>query len=150
MGSVKFKSRRSAGKVSERLNFAVNKLQAAEAKLKDLLDYGKRILETAEYSEARMEVLYWQRRVSDLRKLQYLRDGRRFTKKIGLGSTVVVKYGAVVKEYTLVTSLEADPANGQISIESPLGRALLDRKVKDEVMVRAPSGEYAYSIQSVA
>ena len=97
-----------------------------------------------------MEVLYWQRRVSDLRKLQYLRDGRRFTKKIGLGSTVVVKYGAVVKEYTLVTSLEADPANGQISIESPLGRALLDRKVKDEVMVRAPSGEYAYSIQSVA
>jgi len=150
MNSVKFKTSKSAGKVNERLDFSLKKMSDAQLKLRELLDCGKRVLETSEYLEARMEVMYWQRRVSDLRKMQFLREGRKFESKIGLGSVVKVKYGAVVKEYTLVTSLEADPSRGSISIESPLGRALVNRQEMEEIVVSTPSGQYSYTIQSVA
>jgi transcription elongation factor GreA len=62
--------------------------------------------------------------------------------KVGLGSTVVVLDTKREEEvtYYLVTSEEADAANGKISTTSPIGRALLGREVGDEVKVLSPGG----------
>jgi transcription elongation factor GreA len=62
--------------------------------------------------------------------------------KVGLGSTVVVQDGKRDEEHTyhLVTSEEADAANGRVSTTSPIGRALLGKEVGDVVQVRSPGG----------
>jgi transcription elongation factor GreA len=62
--------------------------------------------------------------------------------KVGLGSTVVVLDVSRDEEitYNLVTSEEADAANGKISTTSPIGRALLNKEVGDEVKVQSPGG----------
>ncbi|MBU0648474.1 GreA/GreB family elongation factor [Patescibacteria group bacterium] len=149
MASVRFIQKKNLGRIADRLDFAVGKYTDAQQKLKELLDLGKSILQTAEYAEVKMEVLYWHRRVSELKKLCYSTYKKKTGTEIGLGSTVKVRYGAVMKEYTIVTSLEADPANGYISVDSPLGRALVNKRVNEDVSVKAPSGDFVYSIEAV-
>jgi transcription elongation factor GreA len=52
-------------------------------------------------------------------------------------------------EYLVVDPIEANPAEGMISNESPIGRALMDRKVGETVEVRAPSGVMKYKLLSI-
>ena len=52
-------------------------------------------------------------------------------------------------EYRLVTPDEADPSHGAVSVESPLGRALLGKSAGDEVTVERPRGTVEYTIESV-
>ena len=68
--------------------------------------------------------------------------------KVGLGSTVVVLDTKRDEEltYNLVTSEEADAANGKISTTSPIGRALLNKAVGDEVKVQSPGGLQEFEI----
>ena len=63
--------------------------------------------------------------------------------KVGLGSTVVVMDTKRDEEvtYRLVTSEEADAANGKISTTSPIGRALLGKEEGDTVRVQSPGGQ---------
>lgn len=69
---------------------------------------------------------------------------------VNVGETVVLQSEAgEIERYTIVGVSEADPANGFISNESPLARALLDQKVGDEVVVKAPMGEIRYRILAV-
>jgi transcription elongation factor GreA len=62
--------------------------------------------------------------------------------KVGLGSTVTIYDGTKNEEmeYQLVTSEESDVAAGKISTTSPIGRALLNKKVGDIAMVVTPGG----------
>jgi transcription elongation factor GreA len=62
--------------------------------------------------------------------------------RVGLGSTVVVLDSKRDEEltYNLVTSEEADAANGKISTTSPIGRALLGKEVGDVARVQSPGG----------
>ena len=62
--------------------------------------------------------------------------------RVGLGSTVVVMDSQREEEvtYNLVTTVEADAANGRISTTSPIGRALLGKEVGDVARVQSPSG----------
>lgn len=57
---------------------------------------------------------------------------------IDLGATVMVNIGDNQDEFTIVGTLEANPAEGKISNESPVGRLLLGKKVGDEVAVPSP------------
>ena len=67
---------------------------------------------------------------------------------VGLGSTVVVYDVKTESEitYRLVTSEEADVANGAISTTSPIGRGLLGKKVGDVVQIRIPAGAKEFEI----
>ena len=73
-------------------------------------------------------------------------DGR-----IGLGSQVVVTEDGYDDEetYHLVGPTEADPGNGKISHESPMGRALMGHKKGDKVSVQAPAGSIRFRILKV-
>jgi len=71
--------------------------------------------------------------------------------KVGLGSTVKV-YDSTKNEeieYKLVTSEESDVASGKISTTSPIGRALLNKKVGDEATVITPNGKRELEILSL-
>lgn len=73
------------------------------------------------------------------------------TQEISLGSVVQVRTAdARSYQYTLVGAYEAKPAAGLISYESPVGKALLGRKVGDVVTVSTPGGVKVYTILSIA
>lgn len=70
---------------------------------------------------------------------------------IAIGSTVEVQTSDQITEtYLLVGSAEADPDEGRISIDCPLGKELLNKKAGDIVGVLSPDGPVAYTILSVS
>src|SRR5271166_3178497 len=102
--------------------------------------------ENAEYHAAKDRQGFVNARLGQLKKRLAEMSMVDFTKiphgKVGLGSTVVVldvKRDEQIT-YNLVTSEEADAANGRISTTSPIGRALLGKEVGDEVKVTSPGG----------
>src|SRR6202140_2458927 len=72
--------------------------------------------------------------------------------KVGLGSTVKVYDGSKNEEieYKLVTSEESDVSAGKISTTSPIGKALLNKKVGDEVIVVSPNGKRELEILKIS
>lgn len=74
--------------------------------------------------------------------------------RVGLGSTVSIKYieedaddeDEEIDEYKIVGSQEADPFMSKISNESPIAKAILDKKVGDIVEVESPNGVYKVEI----
>lgn len=70
--------------------------------------------------------------------------------QVSLGSKVTVKdQDGEEESFTIVGSPEARPMEGKISNESPVGRALIGKKVGDRVPVQVPSGTLLYTIQSI-
>lgn len=71
--------------------------------------------------------------------------------EVGIGKTVSIKFlnDNEVEEFEIVTTVEIDPLNNKISIESPLGRAIYKHKVGDEVKVQSIDGEYTAKIENV-
>jgi transcription elongation factor GreA len=68
---------------------------------------------------------------------------------VELCSTVHVRDDESEEEYTMVRSAEADAALGRISMESPVGRALLGRRRGDEVEVQTPGGVRRFTVVDV-
>jgi len=102
--------------------------------------------ENAEYHAAKDRQGFVNARLNQLKKRLAEMSMIDFSKiphdKVGLGSTVVVLDTNRDEEitYNLVTSEEADAANGRISTTSPIGRALIGKEVGDEVRVQSPGG----------
>ena len=108
--------------------------------------------ENAEYHAAKDRQGYVAARLGQLKKRLAEMSMVDFSKiphgKVGLGSTVVVLDVKRDEEitYSIVTSEEADAANGKISTTSPIGRALLNKEVGDEVKVQSPGGQKEFEI----
>jgi transcription elongation factor GreA len=69
---------------------------------------------------------------------------------VDVGATVTIKEGRSAPEvYTLVGRAEANPREGLISNESPLGRAIINHKAGDKVKVEAPGGAFEVKIVKV-
>ena len=102
--------------------------------------------ENAEYHMAKQRQEYLKARVRQLGKrladLSLINMNNIPKDKVGLGSTVTIFDGTKNEEmqYQLVTSEESDVAAGKISTTSPIGRALLNKKVGDVAMVVTPGG----------
>ncbi len=69
---------------------------------------------------------------------------------VGLGSSIDVSINGKRYKYVLVSEQEADLANGKISAESPIGKALMGAKVGEDVKFEAPSGTIVYKVEAVA
>jgi transcription elongation factor GreA len=67
-----------------------------------------------------------------------------------MGSTVRVRDAWGEEEHTLVAATQSDPAGGRISVESPVGRALLGRRRGDRIEVQTPGGLRVLSIVDVS
>ena len=109
--------------------------------------------ENADYDAARNDQALIEGKIQKLTKLienceiiEKKNDG-----KVGLGSNVSIKYvdDDEEDEYRIVGSQEADPFSGKISNESPIAKALFDKKVGDIVEVEAPNGNYKIKITEI-
>jgi len=69
--------------------------------------------------------------------------------KVQVGSTITVDGPNGTQEFIIVGSNEADPINGKISNESPIGHAFIGKIVKDEVVVKTPKGEVKFVIKKI-
>lgn len=112
------------------------------------------ILENAELEDARNEQAFVEGRILALEQMlstaAIIEPSRTPREKIGLGSRVTVVEGDGPEEtYVIAGPAEADPTNGHISNESPLGRALLGKKVGDIAAVHAPAGVLAFTIVKI-
>jgi len=108
--------------------------------------------ENAEYSDAKEDQAFNEGRIlelSNLLKTLTVVDPP-VDSRVGMGSKLVVETNAGQKEFTIVSFNEADPLNGKISNESPLGRALLNHVVGDKIKVNTPKGYVEYTIISVS
>jgi transcription elongation factor GreA len=111
--------------------------------------------ENAEYHMAKQRQEFVKARVRQLGKrladLSLINMNNIPRDKVGLGSTVKVYDNTKNEEveYKLVTSEESDVAAGKISTTSPIGRALLNKKVGDEAVVVTPSGKRELEILSL-
>jgi transcription elongation factor GreA len=77
-------------------------------------------------------------------------DGARQSDSVRLGSTVVLEAAdGARRTFTLVGSAEANPSEGRISNESPVGRALMGKRVGETVEVMVPAGIQHYTVSSI-
>lgn len=110
--------------------------------------------ENAEYNAAREELAFVDGRVEELEALikqaQLISDEGHGSAAVDLGSKVSVKIKGKEELFTVVGEWEADPAEKKISHESPLGKALLGKKIGDEIEVDAPAGKMIYKIVSIS
>lgn len=145
-------SQKRLEELKEELEFLRNvKRKAIAKRIEEAKSLGD-LAENAEYLEAREEQAFNEGRVRELEEL--LRDAtiieeeKQGTKTtVGVGDSVeVVKDNSERQEFKIVGSSEADPLNGRISNESPLGQALLERGRGEEVKVKTPGGEIKYRI----
>lgn len=140
-----------------------------EAELKQLETVGRRdiaerinaakelgdISESGEYEDAKKASGFLEGRIKEindvLRKAHIIEEEIGDVKEVRVGRTVVVRFEDedADEEYRIVGSAEANPAEGRISNESPLGRALIDRRVKDKVVVQTPNGPMKCVIKSI-
>ena len=111
--------------------------------------------ENADYITANEEQGFLEGRVRELeykiRHAQLIKENTSGDGRVHLGSQVVIQEeGLEMSEtYQLVGATEADPRQGKISNESPLGRALLGKKVGETVTINAPAGNISFSITNI-
>ena len=116
---------------------------------------GGELIENAEYEDAKNEQAFVEGRIQELEIIlasaHIIEEPGKNPTSVEVGDKVVVKEGDnQPEEYTIVGAAEADPRKGRISNESPLGKALLNRGVGDEITVEAPGGTFKVRIVKIA
>lgn len=113
------------------------------------------ISENAGYDEAKTTQSFLEGRIRELeiilKSYKVIEDHDRPAEEVSLGRKVIVREdGTNLEEtYTIVGSLEADPANGRISNSSPIGKALIGKRVGARVTVNTPGGEIEFQILKI-
>lgn len=121
-------------------------------KIKTAREFGD-LSENAEYQSARQEQ---ERNESRIEEIEHILKNVEIIKapkgdsKVQLGSKVKLKGASTVKEFQVVGTVEADPLNGKISDESPIGRALIGKKLGDKVEIKTPVETATYKITAIS
>jgi transcription elongation factor GreA len=125
------------------------------SRIQDAKELGD-LSENAEYAEAKNEQAFSEGRIIELENIvknATVIDESNHSNGNGMvhiGSTVTIKSEDGEKQYTIVGSNEVNPVKGFISNESPLGQALIGRKVGDKLAFKAPKGLVEYKILKVS
>jgi transcription elongation factor GreA len=121
-------------------------------RIKTAREFGD-LSENAEYSSARQEQERTESRIAEIENIlqnveiiKKPKDGN----KVRLGSKVVLKNNGKTKEFQVVGTVEADPLNGKISDESPIGQALMGKKEGEEVEIKTPAENSTFKITAIS
>jgi transcription elongation factor GreA len=145
-------------KLSEELNYLRKDAREAIAdRLHNAFQDGQDddFVENAELEAARNELSFLEGRIQDLEDIlnnyQLIVESSDPHESVRVGDwiTVVEEGFDEVERYHLVGPAEADPTDGRISVESPLGKALLGAKVSEVVRVNAPNGLLEFKIAAI-
>lgn len=119
-------------------------------KIAEARDFGD-LSENAEYDVAREEQGIVETRIVEIEEIlqnaEIIKTGSKST--ISIGSTVELKSGKSQFKYTIVGPVEADPLEGKISDQSPIGEALFGKKVGETAVIDTPKGSITYEILNV-
>ncbi|HSG41648.1 MAG TPA: transcription elongation factor GreA [Anaerolineales bacterium] len=116
---------------------------------------GGELIENAEYEAAKNEQAFVEGRIQELDVLlasaKIIEDnGKKKSTTVQLGTKVTIKEGNFDPEtFTIVGIAEANPREGKISNESPIGKAILGQKVGEAVKVETPNGTYTVKILKI-
>jgi transcription elongation factor GreA len=149
-----FLTRNGYHKLQEELDHlrTVKRQEVAE-RLHEAMEGGE-LIEDAEYEAAKNEQAFVEGRIQELEMLlanaRVIEEGQK-SDVIQVGSKVTIQEnGAESQEvYTIVGPAEANPREGLISNESPLGRALIEHRAGDTVRVDAPAGSFTVQVVKV-
>ena len=141
--------------IEEELNYLkdVKRPEVIKA-LKDARALGD-LSENADYDAARNEQAQVEGRIKELEILLEKAEliEKKDTDKVGLGTTVIIKYideeDEEIEEYSIVGSKEADPAKNKISNESPLAKGLMGHKAGEVCTVESPNGNYQVELMEI-
>ena len=149
-----FLTRDGLKKLGEELEYlrTTRRAEVAE-RLHNAQDDGE-LIENAEYEDAKNEQAFVEGRILQLETMlsnAAIIEDAGPDGVVALGCTITIKEADSRRseEYKLVGAVEANPREGRISNESPLGKALLGRKVGDDVKVQAPAGAIKYKITKI-
>ena len=130
------------------------KRQEVANRLHEAMEGGE-LIENAEYEAAKNEQAFVEGRIQELDALlasaKIIEDnGKKKSDSVQLGSKVSIKEGNFDPEtFTIVGVAEANPREGKISNESPIGKAILGHKAGDSVKVETPGGTYTVKILKI-
>lgn len=142
-------------KIQDEIDYlsTIKREEVAE-RIREARDFGD-ISENSEYDDAKNEQAMIEHRISllqeKLRRARVIKVSEISTEKVSLGATVTLRDLDENEDftYTLVGSAEADPTRHKLSNESPVGQAILGKKVGDVVTVPAPAGVLRYEIVKI-
>ena len=124
-------------------------------KIKVALSFGD-LSENSEYDEAKNEQAIVEARIASienmLKNVKIINEDELSTEIIHVGSKVKVRDIDFddICEYKIVGSSEADPVNGRISDESPVGKGLIGHKVGEKVEIETPAGSMSYEVLEIS
>ena len=120
-------------------------------KIANARDFGD-LSENAEYDSAREEQGLVESRIAEIEEIilnaEIIKGGS--TTNVRLGSKVELTPGEKTVAYHVVGPVEADPLEGKISNESPIGEALMGKKVGDKATITTPKGTTEYTIVTIS
>ena len=125
-------------------------------RIRESKDHGEYSEDNSELDEVKIEQAIVENRINELKAVlstaEILTRGRIPTDHVGLGSKVAIKGGDLGSEFEIkmVASVEADPDNDLISDESPLGQALMGKKVGERAEFEAPAGKLKYDVVNIS
>ncbi len=119
-------------------------------KIANARDFGD-LSENAEYDAAREDQGLLETRIAEIEEIlnnaDIIKGGSKTA--VGLGSKVELKTGDKTVVYTVVGPVEANPLEGKVSNQSPIGLALFGHKVGDDIKITTPKGEFTYEITHI-
>ncbi len=129
------------------------KRQEIAERLHEAMEGGE-LIENAEYEAAKNEQAFVEGRIKELEILlataRVIDDASASSGSVQVGSKVTLQEEGVPDElFTIVGAAEADPKQGLISNESPLGKALIGKKAGDTVQIEAPGGSFVVKITKI-
>jgi transcription elongation factor GreA len=141
-------------KMEEKLQYLTTTRRAEVAEQISIARGFGDLSENAEYDEAKNEQSRLEAEIAALEndiRTAIVIDGVVSTEAVNVGTTVRILFidDNEEEEYTIVGAREADPMNNRISNESPIGRALLGKKVGDIASVEAPEGVYDVKVLEI-
>lgn len=150
---VSYLTREGFQRLQEELDYLRStKRQEVAVRLHEAMEGGE-LIEDAEYEAAKNEQAFVEGRIQELEMLlanARIIEGHANSDIVQLASQVTIQEANNGPEvYTIVGPAEANPAQGRISYESPLGRALLDHRTGERVTVEAPGGSFSVLILKV-
>jgi transcription elongation factor GreA len=105
--------------------------------------------ENSEYTAAKEELAFTEGRVREIEEIlenANIVEKNQAGDQVQVGSTVTVEVGGNTESFQIVGEFEADPMNKKLSQNSPIGQALINRKIGDIVEVNIPAGKIQYKI----
>jgi transcription elongation factor GreA len=148
-----FLTQQGVDELSTELKELVGQRGQIAERIKTAREFGD-LSENAEYTSARQEQERVEGRIAEIEHILQnveIIEKKKDNGEVGLGSTVKLKnHGSGTKEFQVVGTVEADPMNGKISDESPIGQALLGKKVGEEVEINTPAETTVYKVVEIS